>query len=73
MCTIGSDWECVHVLFRDYLRSHPATAAEYEQLKRDLASRYTWNRIGYNDAKGPFIESVVDRAQEWAAASGWTP
>jgi len=51
----------------------PGNGSRVRQLKRDLASRYTWNRIGYNDAKGPFIESVVDRAQEWAAASGWTP
>jgi len=73
VCTIGSDWERVHVLFRDYLRSHPATAAEYERLKRGLAARHTWDRIGYNEAKGPFIETVVARAEEWATASGWTP
>jgi GrpB-like predicted nucleotidyltransferase (UPF0157 family) len=73
VCTIGSDWERRHLLFRDYLRSHPETAAEYAALKRDLATRYTWDRIGYNDAKGPFIEAVVERAEEWAAATGWTP
>ena len=24
VCQAGSDWECEHLLFRDYLRSHPA-------------------------------------------------
>jgi len=73
VCTIGSDWERRHLLFRDYLRNHPETAAEYATLKRDLATRLTWDRIGYNEAKGPFIETVVARAEEWAAGSGWTP
>ena len=29
VCEIGSDWERVHLLFRDYLRTHPEVAAEY--------------------------------------------
>jgi GrpB-like predicted nucleotidyltransferase (UPF0157 family) len=71
VCTIGSDWEWRHLLFRDYLRAHPDTAIEYAALKHELAALYTWDRIGYNDAKGPFIEGVVSRAQEWAAQTGW--
>lgn len=72
VCTVGSEWERRHLLFRDYLRSHPETTAEYAALKRDLATHYTWDRIGYNDAKGPFIERVLSRAEEWAA-HGWQP
>ena len=71
VCTIDSRWEHVHLLFRDYLRSHPETAAAYAALKRELAGQHTWDRIAYNDAKGPFIEGVVRGAQEWAAQTGW--
>jgi GrpB-like predicted nucleotidyltransferase (UPF0157 family) len=73
VCSVGSRWEFVHLLFRDYLRSHPQTAAEYAALKRDLAGRYTHDRIGYNDAKGPFIDAVVTQAEEWAEKTGWRP
>ena len=71
VCTIGSDWEWRHLLFRDYLRADAETRAAYEALKRDLATRLTHDRIGYNDAKGPFIEAAVERAQEWAKRTGW--
>jgi GrpB-like predicted nucleotidyltransferase (UPF0157 family) len=73
VCTISSDWEWRHLLFRDYLRADAETRAAYEALKRDLATRFSQDRIGYNDAKGPFIEAALLRAAEWAAATGWTP
>jgi GrpB-like predicted nucleotidyltransferase (UPF0157 family) len=73
VCTVGSEWERVHLLFRDYLRTHPDVAAEYEALKRDLATRLTLERIAYNDAKAPFIDSTVARATEWAVETGWRP
>ena len=56
-------WED-HLLFRDYLRSHPETAREYETLKRELAALYIQDRERYTDAKGPFIRSIVRRARE---------
>jgi GrpB-like predicted nucleotidyltransferase (UPF0157 family) len=73
VCTVGSRWERVHLLFRDYLRAHGATAAEYEALKRRLAAENREDRIAYTDAKGPFIDGVVARAEEWAASTGWQP
>jgi GrpB-like predicted nucleotidyltransferase (UPF0157 family) len=73
VCTIGSDWERRHLLFRDLLRADPETAAAYEAMKRDLAARFTNDRIGYNDAKGPFIDAAVERAEEWATRTGWRP
>ena len=73
VCSVGSDWERVHLLFRDYLRSHPETAADYAALKRTLAGQYVNDRIGYNDAKGPFIEDVVRRAELWAGQTSWRP
>ena len=56
-------WED-HLLFRDYLRSHPETAREYETLKRELAALYIQDKERYTDAKGPFIRSIVRRARE---------
>ena len=73
VCTVGSDWEWRHLLFRDFLRADADTRAGYDALKRDLATRFRHDRIGYNDAKGPFIEDALARAQEWATRSGWRP
>lgn len=73
VCSVGSEWERVHLLFRDYLRAHPETAAEYAALKTELAMRYGGDRIGYTDAKGPFIEGVVAAADGWANDIGWQP
>jgi len=73
VCTIGSDWERRHLLFRDYLRGHAEAAAEYAALKRSLAAQHTRDRIGYNDAKGPFIEGVIHLTEEWARETGWRP
>ncbi len=53
-----------HVLFRDYLRTHPEAAAEYGRLKKDLAARYGRDRDGYTDAKGPFIREIEERARD---------
>ncbi len=73
VCTVGSAWERVHILFRDFLRSHPDVASEYASLKRELAEIHRWESIAYTDAKGPFIESTLDRGEEWARQTGWRP
>jgi GrpB-like predicted nucleotidyltransferase (UPF0157 family) len=73
VCTIGSEWERVHLLFRDYLRSHADVAAQYEALKHDLAARHTGERVAYNDAKAPLIDSTVALATDWARENGWRP
>jgi GrpB-like predicted nucleotidyltransferase (UPF0157 family) len=73
VCEIGSDWERVHLLFRDYLRTHPEVAAEYGKMKLRLAGQHGQERIAYNDDKGPFIDAVVLVAEEWARQTGWTP
>jgi len=73
VCTIGSHWERVHLLFRDYLRTHPETRRAYQELKRNLATEFPQDRIAYTDAKGPFIEATLITAEEWAKQTGWTP
>ncbi len=60
-------WER-HLLFRDYLRTHPDTARAYERLKRELAVRFGSDRAAYTDAKTAFIRAVEEQAR--AARSG---
>jgi hypothetical protein len=41
--------------------------------KRDLSLRYAQDRIGYTDAKAPFIKETLSQAEAWAAPTGWSP
>jgi GrpB-like predicted nucleotidyltransferase (UPF0157 family) len=50
-----------HLLFRDFLRTHPEAAREYERLKRELAPRHT-SGAAYAKAKTGFIRSALSRA-----------
>jgi GrpB-like predicted nucleotidyltransferase (UPF0157 family) len=50
------------LLFRDFLRTHPATAAAYARLKRSLARQYRYDRSAYTDAKSTFIEQTLSAA-----------
>lgn len=54
----GAFWQR-HLLFRDRLRADAALVAEYEALKRDLASRFTNDRDAYTAGKAAFIERVI--------------
>ena len=62
----GSAEEAKTLAFRDYLRTHPAIAAEYAALKRTLAERHDAatfaGREGYAQAKGDFVSRVTNAA-----------
>lgn len=61
------------LLLRDWLRAHPQGVREYAAVKHRLAGR-TWKDIdAYADAKTPFVHSALERAQRWAAETGWDP
>jgi GrpB-like predicted nucleotidyltransferase (UPF0157 family) len=47
--------------FRDALRAEPATARNYDELKRRLASEHVRDREAYTVAKTEFIEAVLAR------------
>lgn len=66
----GSAFWHEKLIFRDFLRLHSDTAAEYYDLKRSLATRFAANRTAYTDAKGSYIQSVVNRARSVALPSG---
>jgi GrpB-like predicted nucleotidyltransferase (UPF0157 family) len=60
------------LLFRDYLRAHPATAGAYAELKRRLAQNLADPQT-YPEVKDPAVDLIYLPAQEWAAATGWQP
>ena len=64
MVELTSDFWKKHLLFRDYLRTHPEEAREYYELKKRLATKFGSNREGYTTAKTSFIESVLPQAKK---------
>lgn len=59
-----SDTHVEQLLFRDYLRANPEAAAEYEQLKRDLAQRFPDDRSSYTERKSRFVQQVLRDARD---------
>lgn len=53
-----------HLIFRDYLRSHPEVAEEYANLKKKLAKEYPYTREGYTGGKEDWIASIVEKARQ---------
>lgn len=64
-CTaINSNFWKKQIVFRNYLRKHPETCADYQQLKEELAVQYRLDRVAYTDAKTEFILAVLKKADE---------
>jgi GrpB-like predicted nucleotidyltransferase (UPF0157 family) len=60
-------WE-THILFRDFLRTHPEAAQQYEALKRHLAVEFRYERDRYTDSKAPLINQLLIQAKAWQQA-----
>jgi GrpB-like predicted nucleotidyltransferase (UPF0157 family) len=60
------------LLFRDYLRAHPASADAYAELKRRLAAELR-NVAVYADVKDPACDLIIVAAEDWARTTGWEP
>jgi GrpB-like predicted nucleotidyltransferase (UPF0157 family) len=60
------------LLFRDYLRTHPATAEAYAELKSRLAQNLA-DPNTYPDVKDPAVDLIYLAAEDWAKATGWGP
>ncbi|MGY0693697.1 GrpB family protein [Virgibacillus sp. FSP13] len=55
-----------HLIFRDYLRSHPEEVAKYSRFKEELAQRFE-NTSEYSPAKKEFVKEMEERALRWFA------
>lgn len=64
----GADFWTKQIVFRDYLRAHPAVCAQYERLKRGLVAKFADNRAAYTAAKTDFILDLQEHAWRWAGA-----
>lgn len=50
-----------HVMFRDWLRTHPGDRARYAEVKRDLAARAFTDAMLYNNAKAWFVYDLYEK------------
>lgn len=60
------------LLFRDYLKAHPATAQAYAELKKRLAENLADGNT-YPDVKDPAVDLIYLAAEEWAKIANWSP
>jgi GrpB-like predicted nucleotidyltransferase (UPF0157 family) len=67
----GAPNERLALLFRDWLRAHPAAVAAYATFKTKLAAAVP-DLGAYTDIKDPAVDLVIAAAEPWAAQTGWT-
>lgn len=70
VCETGSRHELSHLAVRDFLRRHPAEAAGYAALKREVAARHPEDRLAYVAGKDAYVTALEARAVAWAHAHG---
>ena len=61
------------LLCRDYLRTHDTAAKAYEQVKINLAKRFSNDPTSYYDIKDPVFDVLMTGAEIWAAVVNWKP
>jgi GrpB-like predicted nucleotidyltransferase (UPF0157 family) len=61
------------LLFRDYLRAHPDSAATIERIKHALAQYHADDKEAYYAIKDPIYDLIWDAAKEWARGINWQP
>lgn len=69
VCAAGGTWEHDHLLFRDYLRAHPAACLRYAEAKQAIAQRWGDDSWAYTGAKTGVILDILEQAGEWALAT----
>jgi GrpB-like predicted nucleotidyltransferase (UPF0157 family) len=70
--TAGAPNERLALLFRDWFRAHPQAVAAYGQFKLVLAG-VVEDIDTYAAVKDPVVDVIIVAAEEWAAATAWTP
>ncbi len=69
----GSANQRYALLFRDFLRADPLTAAAYAELKRRIAHHHPDSIADYIDIKDPAFDLIMGAAEMWARHNGWQP
>jgi GrpB-like predicted nucleotidyltransferase (UPF0157 family) len=59
----GSPNQIYPLLFRDYLRAHPRSAATVERIKRALAEYHAQDNVAYYAVKDPSYDLIWEAAQ----------
>lgn len=54
-----------HLIFRDYMRTHPAPAHDYARLKESLARQFPEDMEQYIAGKNAFVKEQEKNALEW--------
>lgn len=62
--TLNSDVWYDYVLYRDYLLSHPDELKKYEDLKKELAKLYPFDRRNYLKHKQIYINKIHKKARK---------
>ncbi|SNR85207.1 dephospho-CoA kinase [Haloechinothrix alba] len=63
------------LLFPEWLRRNPDERDAYAKVKRSLARSHQADGSvdGYAEDKQPWIADAMERAEQWARHTGWTP
>jgi GrpB-like predicted nucleotidyltransferase (UPF0157 family) len=73
VCAAGGRWERDHLLFRDFLRAHPAACLRYAEAKRASVRRWSDDGWAYTEAKTAVVLDILEQSKDWAAATGRAP
>jgi len=60
----GDEKATNQLLFREYLREHPAARREYEAVKREAAEQHPDDPQAYTQAKSEVVRSLLSAARE---------
>lgn len=59
---LDSEFWKEHLIFRDYLTTHPERAQEYQELKESLLAEHSGDRGPYTEGKKQFVQETLRQA-----------